>query len=58
MTKRGLTKRQRWRNFYAGSVSLIQAGKYLAGEYQKENQGDELALLLSGIVEDIYKEEG
>ncbi len=52
------TKEKEWRNFYAGSVSLIQAGKYLAGEYQKENQGDELALLLSGIVEDIYKEEG
>lgn len=43
-------KKEVYRDFYIGSLSLLRASEYL-----KKKQEDELALLLSGIIEDIYE---
>ncbi len=56
-------KKEEYRGFYMEparddrhSFSLADAGEYLEGKYLKGNQENEMALLLSGILKDIYPE--
>ena len=48
--------RKNWDGFYRGSFSLKEAGSYLEAKQNRER--DELALLLSKIIEDIYPDKG
>ena len=48
--------RKNWDGFYRGSFSLKEAGSYLEAKQNQER--DELALLLSKIIKDIYPDKG
>lgn len=48
--------RKNWDGFYRGSFSLKEAGSYLESKQNQER--DELALLLSKIIKDIYPDKG
>lgn len=48
--------KKNWDGFYRGSFSLKEAGSYLEAKQNRER--DELALLLSKIIKDIYPDKG
>ena len=48
--------RKNWDGFYRGSFSLKEAGSYLEAKQNQER--DELALLLSKIIKNIYPDKG
>ena len=48
--------RKNWDGFYRGSFSLKEAGSYLEAKQNQER--DELALLLSEIIKNIYLDKG
>lgn len=48
--------REDWNRFYTGSFSLTEAGSYLEAKQNRER--DELALLLSKIIKNIYPDKG